>query len=175
MDSHAVEDLKDPTAKHKGEGEMWLVDFTPWYQVPAGVLIPANVDGLIVSTAVSATHVGYGALRMESVRMSLGQAAGALAYESALYSQPPKCINPAWVQDKVLSQHAYITWYSDVNRDTRHFQAIQFMGARGMFAGEAFAPDKDLSCGDALCAMRNLLELERGNTEAVNLNCASPD
>lgn len=160
MDSHAVEELKDPEAPHKGEGEFWLVSLTPWYQVPYGVIIPKHIDGLLVTTAVSGTHVGYGTLRMEPVRMSLGQAAAATAYWSILYSRPPRTINPAWVQDKILSQYSYIGWNSDVNRETRHFKAINFLSARGIFTEEAMRPDKPLTREEAIIVLNHLLKLE---------------
>ena len=174
MDSHAMEDLKDPNAPHKGEGEFWLVDFTPWYQIPYGVLVPNGVKNLLVATAVSATHVGYGTLRMEPVRMALGQAAGAAAYYAMLYSIAPEEVKPAWIQDKILSQDAYITWYSDVDRDTRHFEAIQFMGARGMFPGEAFNPAEPLTQPDAFAAINRLLELEGCPATATAASDNSP-
>ena len=160
MDSHAVEDLKDPTRIDKGEGECWLRAFTPWYQVPFGVIVPKRVDGLLVSTAVSATHIGYGTLRMEPVRMSLGQAAAAAAYWSRLYAVEPRRVNPAWVQDKILSQHAYVNWNSDIDRDSRHFKAINFITARGIFPDEKFDPTRPLTCGEAVDALNRLLELE---------------
>ncbi|MGQ9455829.1 MAG: FAD-dependent oxidoreductase [Armatimonadota bacterium] len=160
MDSHATEDLKDPNRIDKGEGECWLRAFTPWYQIPYGVIVPKRVDGLIVSTAVSATHIGYGTLRMEPVRMSLGQAAAASAYWSWLYSIEPRRVRAAWVQDKILSQYAYITWNSDVNRETRHFKGINFLAARGVFKEEAFEPNKALTRKEAVAALNKLLELE---------------
>lgn len=160
MDSHAMEMLADPKRKDKGEGEEWLAKFTPWYQIPYGVIIPRGVEGLLVTTAVSATHVGYGTLRMEPVRMSMGQAAAAVTYWSNLYQRSAKCINPAWIQDKILSQHAYVNWNSDVNRYTRHFKAINFLGARGIFQNEAFEPQKSMSREEALIVLNRMLTQE---------------
>lgn len=160
MDSHAVEELTDPTVRHKGEGECWLVSFTPWYQAPYGVIVPLHVDGLLVTTAVSGTHIGYGSLRMEPVRMSMGQAAAASAYWSILYSTEPRHVRAAWVQDKILSQHAYINWNSDIDRDTRHFRAINFLGARGVFVNEEFDPAAPLTREQALVVLNRMLKLE---------------
>lgn len=160
MDSHAMEDLKDPGRRDKGEGEFWLESFTPWYQIPFGVMSPKGVDGLLVSTAVSSTHVSYGTLRMEPVRMSLGQAAGAAAYWSILYSEPVRNIPPSWIQDVILQEGAYINWNSDVDRDTRHFRAISFLTARGFFEGEAFRPEDALTQGEALASINRMQELE---------------
>lgn len=175
MDSHAVEELTDPNAEHKGEGEMWLVRFTPWYQTPYWVLIPDGIDGLLVSTAVSATHVGYGALRMEPVRMSLGQAAGAAAYWCVLYGKQPREINPAWIQDKILSQYAYINWDPDIDRDTRHFKAINFLQARGFFPEYGFRPDDPLTVREASDAFTLLLRLESAQSEIQNPKSKTPD
>lgn len=165
MDSHAVEDLKDPTRIDKGEGEFWLRSLTPWYQAPIGILVPKGVDGLLVSTAVSATHVGYGTLRMEPVRMSLGQAAAVIAYWSE-GARNPRRLNPAWVQDKLLSHRSYIAWFRDVDRDTRHFAAVQFMGARGVFGNdEEFRPDSPLTRAEADSWLSRVVELEGGKSE----------
>jgi hypothetical protein len=115
-----------------------------------------------VTTAVSATHIGYGTLRLEPVRMSLGQAAAAAAYASIFYSVEPRNAHPAWIQDKILDQDSYITWNSDVTRETRHFKAINFIGARGMLADEAFRPDAPLTANEAVAALNLLVELEGG-------------
>ena len=162
MDSHATEELTDPDRKDKGEGELWLAKFTPWYQFPYGVMVPNGIEGLLVSTAVSATHIGYGTLRMEPVRMSMGQAAGAAAYLSILYGMSLHSIHPAWIQDKILSQGAYIAWNSDVDRNTRHFKAINFLVARGFFIGDEFRPDDPLTKQDALNALNRMIQLEDG-------------
>lgn len=52
------------------------------FQVPYGTLVPKRVDGLLVPGAVSSSHVGFCALRMEPVWMSLGQASGLAAVQS---------------------------------------------------------------------------------------------
>lgn len=172
MDSHAVEELTDPTRKDKGEGELWLATFTPWYQFPYGVMVPEGIEGLLVSTAISATHIGYGTLRMEPVRMSLGQAAGAAAYWSILYGRSLHRINPAWIQDKVLSQHAYVSWNSDVNAGTRHFKAINFLGARGIFRGDEFRPDDPLTNQEAVDSLNRMITLEGCNQSLPTGNFA---
>ena len=46
------------------------------YQIPYGVLVPKNMRNLLVPTACSASHVGFCALRLEPIWMSLGGAAG---------------------------------------------------------------------------------------------------
>lgn len=64
--------------KHSGE----FYKVTAPYQIPYGVLLPPEkrgVDNLLVPCAVSSTHVGFCALRMEPIWASLGLAAGIAA------------------------------------------------------------------------------------------------
>jgi len=175
MDSHAVEELKNPDRLDKGEGEAWLVKFTPWYQTPYGVLAPKGIEGLLVTTTVSSTHWGYGTLRMEPVRMSMGQAAAAAAYWSMVYSKNPRNIRPAMIQDKIISQGAYINWNSDITRESRHFKAINFMGARGIFTEEAFEPEKPLACREAVDILNRMLALENSTLGLEGLLLADPE
>lgn len=144
MDSHAIRTVSDPTARHRGEGEWWLAKTTPWYQVPPGILVPRGVRGLLVSTAVSATHVAYGTLRMEPVRMSLGQAAGVLAHMALFYDREPEATPLPIVQDKLLNQRAYLYRFTDVNKHTRHFKAIQWLAVARFFEGDEFEPEAPL-------------------------------
>lgn len=166
MDSHAMEDLKDPTRKDKGEGEMWLSAITTWSQIPYGVLVPQKIEGLLVTNAVSATHVAFGTLRMEPVRMSCGQAAAAAAYLAITRNMSLRCVRPAWVQDRILSQKAYINWNSDVNGQTRHFKAINFLGARGVLQQEPYNPKENLTQQQAADALCKLMQLEGGQMKA---------
>lgn len=161
MDSHSMVAPSSPNLRHRGEGEMWLVRQTPWYQIPIGILIPNKISNLLVSSAVSATHVAYGALRMEPVRVSLGQAAGTLANLAVKFNKDPEDIPAEWVQDKLLDQKVQLTWFSDITRESRHFKAIHFMGAHGLYQDEKFLPNEPVTRGEAarlILALKKLLD-----------------
>jgi hypothetical protein len=156
MDSHAVrrvvikEGEPVPELAHMGEGEFWIFQYTPWYQVPYGVLVPKRVEGLLVTTCVSASHVAIGSLRMEPVRMNMGQAAGVAAVLSLQTGVPLRRIDPAEIQRILLRQFKqYIYYFPDVTPDTRFFEAIQFLAARGYFPSERMEPDAPLTRGEA--------------------------
>lgn len=149
MDSHAVQPKTDWNSPDLGEGEFWLVNYTPWYQVPLGILLPLRLRNVLVSTAVSATHVAYGTLRMEPVRMNMGQAAGATAALALRYDTEPKRIPSRLVQEVLLRYGVYLYWFPDVTAETRGFRAIQYLAARGYFPEERFEPDKMLTRADA--------------------------
>lgn len=149
MDSHAVQPKTDWSSPDLGEGEFWLLRYTPWYQVPYGVLLPLRLRNVLVATAVSATHVAYGTLRMEPIRMNMGQAAGAAAALALRYETEPRRIPSRLVQEVLLRHGVYLYWFPDVTAETRGFRAIQYLGARGYFPEERFEPDSSLTRGEA--------------------------
>ena len=61
------------------EGFIGLREETVPYQIPYRVMVPEGIDGLLTPVAVSASHLGYGTIRMEPVWMALGEAAGSAA------------------------------------------------------------------------------------------------
>jgi hypothetical protein len=161
MDSHAVRPKTDWSTPDMGEGEFWLLKYTPWYQVPFGVMVPRDADGLLVPVAVSATHVGYGTLRMEPVRMALGQAAGAAAHFCAKLAVQPRELPARFLQDKLPAQGVALSYLADVTPDTRHYGAIQFLAAQGFFADAPFRPDAPTTRAEAAAWLTQLIRLER--------------
>jgi len=83
MDSHEVSEETQPGSD--GEGLILLSEITRPGQVPLRCLLDGTLVNLMVPLCVSATHVGWGTIRLESVFMQLGEAAGfacALARET---------------------------------------------------------------------------------------------
>ena len=73
------------------EGYLGMLDYiTRPYQVPYRIMIPAEVDGMIVPVAASTTHVAYSSIRMEPTWMALGQAAGVAAHVAIRRGREPR-------------------------------------------------------------------------------------
>jgi hypothetical protein len=82
FDSHHVSRWMDGNRTLKVEGGFWSgrENATRW-SIPYRMLLPKRAESrnLIVSVAVSATHVAHAAVRMEPQYMLMGEAAGAAA------------------------------------------------------------------------------------------------
>lgn len=111
----------------------------PSFNVPLGVMIPEqdDVENLIVAEkSVSVSNLMNGATRLQPVVMQLGQAAGALAALSSIQQRPVKKIRVRSVQKALLEAGCYIMPYLDLDKDHKHFKALQRIGATGILRGE---------------------------------------
>jgi type II secretory pathway pseudopilin PulG len=95
FDSHGTRKF-DPA--HPGVREGYIYITHPPLQVPYGVLVPRQIDGLLVPVACSASHVGYNAVRMEPVFMALGEASGTAAHLAVRRKVPVRSVPVAAVQ-----------------------------------------------------------------------------
>lgn len=113
--------------KHSGE----FYNPVPPYQIPYGVLLPKDVNNLLVSCAVSSSHVGFCALRLEPVWMSLGQAAGHAASIAVQLNQPVKQVDVSHLQRNLHANRSATIYVSDVLPDSPDFAVVQWWGAAG--------------------------------------------
>lgn len=88
VDSHVVRRVLDASGFVRGEGQL-NAPVKP-YQIPLGILFPqsSEVENLVVSVAVSASHVAWTSVRMEPQLMTMGEAAGVVAAIAAERSVP---------------------------------------------------------------------------------------
>ncbi|MDR1282470.1 MAG: FAD-dependent oxidoreductase [Opitutaceae bacterium] len=73
LDSHACTTATVPGSDH--EGKLLLADKTRPAQIPFRCLLPRELDNLLVTTCLSASHVGWGTIRLEPVWMHIGESA----------------------------------------------------------------------------------------------------
>lgn len=128
------------------------------FQIPYGVLVPRNVDGLLVPVAASSSHVGFSALRMEPTWTSLGQAAGIAAAMAVSAKQPVRAVAVPALQQRLWKRGAMTVYVTDLTPALKiprpawdppgsfvaalhpwpivspWFKAAQYFGTRGFFA-----------------------------------------
>ncbi len=87
------------------EGYLGMLDgISHPYPIPYRVMLPEQLDALIVPVAVSATHIAYSSVRMEPTWMALGQAAGVATHLAITRQTPLRDIPIPALQDLLRHQ-----------------------------------------------------------------------
>ena len=105
------------------------------YPIPYGVIVPKNVRNLLVPVAVSASHVGFCALRLEPIWASLGQASGFAASIAIETDEPVQDVSVAHLQQRIRDAGGALIYTSDVLPDSPDFAAVQWWGCLGGLHG----------------------------------------
>ncbi|HUP79480.1 MAG TPA: FAD-dependent oxidoreductase, partial [Pirellula sp.] len=124
--------------KHTGE----FYNPVPPYQIPYGVLVPRDICNLLVPTAASSSHVGFCALRLEPVWMSLGQASGYAAALSIQKNISVQKIAVRELQHRLHKAGSATIYVSDVLPEHSDFAAVQWWGTLGGLHGISPMPEK---------------------------------
>jgi hypothetical protein len=112
------------------------------YQIPYGVMIPKGYENLLVTGAVSASHVGFCAIRMEPIWMSLGEAAGHAAHLARRKHGMVQTVSVRKIQELLHAEGAATVYVSDVLPGNPDFVAVQWWGTAGGLHGLAATPEK---------------------------------
>jgi hypothetical protein len=114
------------------EGYIGMYEISP-YQIPYRILVPEKVLGLIVPVAASTTHVAYSTVRMEPLWMGIGQVAGIAAHLSRKLNVEIKDVPVLQLQDILIKNRQILTYFKDIDRSDKAFDAVQFWGTKGFF------------------------------------------
>ncbi len=110
------------------------------YQIPYGVLIPRTMNNLLVPCACSSSHVGFCALRLEPIWMSLGEAAGLATNQAIARRISVQQLDVLSLQRKLWDTGAATIHVSDVSPQHKDFVAVQWWGSVGGLHGIEPAP-----------------------------------
>ncbi len=124
--------------QHTGE----FYQAVPPYQIPYGVMVPRNVENLLVPCAVSSSHVGFCALRYEPIWTSLGQAAGHAVHLAREKKVTVQNVPVAALQTRLHREKSATIYFSDVPVDSPDFAAAQWWGTHGGFHGLEPTPEE---------------------------------
>jgi hypothetical protein len=124
--------------RHTGE----FYNPVPPYQIPYGTLLPRETENLLVPVAASSSHVGFCALRLEPIWMSLGQAAGHAAALAVKDNLPVQRVSVPQLQRRLLADNSALIYVSDVLPGHADWAAVQWWGSVGGLHGLAPMPAK---------------------------------
>ena len=129
LDLHHT-DIEADMESDLGEKQAYIEQHRPRgnFQVPMNILIPSNVDGLILAEKnLSMSRLVAGALRLQPITMMTGQAAGALAAVSVTRNIQPRNVKAIHVQSALLDSGVNLSLcaYSDVPTEHKYYRDIQ--------------------------------------------------
>lgn len=131
LDSHA--------ARKRETGRVHLDGFisypTAVYTVPYGVIVPKEVENLLLPVPVSGSHIGFSTLRMEPCWMALGQAAGAAAAIAIDRATTVQKVPIKLLQQRLLDENATLIYFKDIRPGDPEFAEAQRLGLQGKIAG----------------------------------------
>lgn len=118
------------------DGIFFLAEESRPAQVPYRCLLPTELDNLLVPVALSASHVGWGSIRLEPVWMQTGESAGLAASLAIQKRTTPAALNPDLLVRKLATSGVIITFFNDIEVAANDERAIaaQYFGTKGFFA-----------------------------------------
>lgn len=143
IDSHAVSRSVEGYVFLSGSADKFHI-MAP-HQAPYRIMVPKEIDGLLVPMAVSATHLGLQVLRLEPIRVALGQAAGTAAALCVRHNVQPREVSVGQLQELLLEQHCSLFYYKDLPSTHPHFRGIQRLSLSSVVEGYddfTFRPDQ---------------------------------
>jgi len=134
MDSVACLPRKAPGGSNL-DGVFFLAEESRPAQVPYRCLLPKELDNLLVPVALSASHVGWGAIRLEPVWMQAGESAGFAAALAVKNNTTPAALDPDLLIRTLVKNHVMVSFFNDVDvtSDDPRVVAAQYFGTKGFF------------------------------------------
>lgn len=125
------------------DGQMFLMEQTRPGCVPYRVMLPEQIDNLLVAVCLSVTHVAWGVLRQNMMQMHLGEVVGfAIALSHERQTTPGK-LDVDWLQKHILEQGVMLCFFNDFDMASGQLwqAAVQWCGVHGYFDSYDAKPD----------------------------------
>lgn len=154
---------RDRVTGSEWEGKVLQPEVTRPGQIEYGSMLPGDLDNLLVPVAVSASHVGFSAVRFEPAWMNLGEAAGYAAALAAESGTPPGSLEVTDLQRRLVDDGVLISFFNELDRgDDELDSALGFLGTKGFFDGYAARPDEPLTSRTGAVWSRTVGDLAAG-------------
>jgi hypothetical protein len=143
-------------------------------QVPYRSLLPNEVENLLVPVAISASHVGWGSIRLEPVWMQLGESAGHAAALAVKGRTTPAKLDPDLLIRKLANSRVMISFFNDVDvtSDDPRVPAAQYFGTKGFFASYDAKLDAPLTEAVRSVWLDGFKQLKQGTLDAAQMATA---
>jgi hypothetical protein len=133
MDSHSC--TTESRTGFKYDGKLILTEESRPSQVPYRSLLSREIDNLLVPVCLSATHIAWGAIRLEPVFLQTGEAAGLAAALAKQRSTTPAGLDSDLLVRALVERRHLVSFFNDlkVTYPGPAIPAAQYFGTRGFF------------------------------------------
>ncbi len=133
MDSHSCTTDSRPGFKY--DGKLILTEQSRPSQIPYRSLLPRGVDNLLVPVCLSATHICWGAIRLEPVFLQTGEAAGLAAALAKQHKTTPAALNSEVLLKTLARRRQLVSFFNDVRVSDPDpaIPAAQYFATKGFF------------------------------------------
>lgn len=153
------------------DGILFLGEESRPAQVPYRSILANEVENLLVPVAISASHIGWGSIRLEPVWMQLGEGAGFAAALAVKAQTTPAKLDPDVLIRKLATSRVMISFFNDVDvtsNDPR-VVAAQYFGTKGFLASYDAKLDEPLTESVKAVWEQGFAELQKGTLEPLQL------
>ena len=159
------------------DGILFLGEESRPAQVPYRSILANEVDNLLVPVAISASHVGWGAIRLEPCWMQLGESAGFAAALAVKGQTTPGKLDPDALIRKLAASRVMISFFNDldVTSNDPRVPAAQYFGTKGFFASYDAKLDEPLTESVKAVWEKGFDDLQNGTLEPMQLAKAVHD
>lgn len=153
------------------DGILFLGEESRPAQVPYRSLLSNEVENLLVPVAISASHVGWGAIRLEPCWMQLGESAGFAAGLAVKGQTTPGKLDPDLLIRKLATSRVMISFFNDldVTSDDPRVPAAQYFGTKGFFASYDARLDAPITEAVKAAWEKGFSNLQKGTLEPMQL------
>jgi hypothetical protein len=153
------------------DGIFFLGEETRPAQVPYRAILANEIENLLVPVAISASHVGWGSIRLEPVWMQLGESAGHAAALAVKGRTTPAKLDPDLLIRKLANSRVMISFFNDVDvtSDDPRVPAAQYFGTKGFFANYNARPAEPLSEAVRDVWQAGFEQLQKGTLDPMKL------
>ena len=179
LDLHHT-DIESDMESDLGEKQAYIEQHRPHgnFQVPMNILIPRNVDGLILAEKnLSMSRLVAGALRLQPITMMTGQAAGALAAISVSLNIQPRFVKAVHVQEALIDSGVNLSLctYSDVPANHKYYKAVQIANLYKLLEPEKYPDTVSYDVGYDITFALDNPELVKEIAEGKDKGLFKPD
>ncbi|WP_254280801.1 FAD-dependent oxidoreductase [Haloarcula marina] len=145
IDSHACRTESRPGSP--SEGGVYASQITRPSQVPYRSILAKGVQNLLVPVPLSATHIGWGTIRLEPTWMHIGESAGLAAALALETDREPSALDVGTMQRELVDRGVMLSFFNefDMATDEEWVDAVQYLGTLGYFESYNANPDELLS------------------------------